>query len=76
MALSEIATMRKFKQVIDANKASQLTQEMNYDPIPNVLDYGLVRLEDFAKSQTDDVLATHYVMPLYEMDMKKYLKKL
>ena len=49
---------------------------MNYDPIPNVLDYGLVRLEDFAKSQTDDVLATHYVMPLYEMDMKKYLKKL
>lgn len=49
MASSEIATMRKFKQVIDANKESQLTQEMNYDPIPNVLDYGLIRMEDFER---------------------------
>ena len=49
---------------------------MNYDPIPSVLDYGLIRMANFDKSKDNERWATHYLMPLYEMDMKKYLSKL
>ena len=48
MATSEISTMRKFEQVFEANKASLLSKEMNYDPIPVVYDYGLITLHNFS----------------------------
>ena len=50
MASSEISTMRKFEQVFEANKASLLSLEMNYIPIPIVHDYGMINLQNFDTS--------------------------
>ena len=47
MACKEIATMIKISQVIDDNKQSKLGQEMNYDIIPRIYDYGQMKLEEF-----------------------------
>ena len=48
---------------------------MNYDPIPVVYDYGLINLHNF-DNKGNKKMTVFYIMPLYEMDMKTYLRNL
>ena len=47
MATTEISTMKKIIQVIDANSKSDLSKEIDYDATPRVEGYGLFTLENF-----------------------------
>ena len=75
MATIEIGTMKKITHVFDANKKSQLSQEINYDATPRVQSYGLLNLTNFERGCNQKQVA-FFTMPHYEMNLKEYLTKL
>ena len=75
MATIEIGTMKKITHVFDANKKSELSQEINYDATPRVQSYGLLNLTNFERGCKEKHVA-FFTMPHYEMNLKEYLSKL
>ena len=68
--------MKKLSHVYDGNKDREaLSAEMCYESTPRISDYGSFFLNNFDEENEEKVV-TYFIMPLYEMNLHEYLKKL
>lgn len=68
--------MKKLTQVYDCNKGREdLVQEMTYEGTPRISSYGIFKLTNFSEENEEKVVA-YFTMPLYEMNLSKYISKL
>ena len=76
MIAKEIQTMKKVNGVFNTNVKKmidcQADNEITYQAVPQIIDYGMLELHNFGQKNETKQLG-FYLMPLYEMNLKQYL---
>ena len=76
MIAKEIQTMKKVNGVFNTNIKKmidcQAENEITYEAVPQIIDYGMLELHNFGQKNETKQLG-FYLMPLYEMNLKQYL---
>ena len=76
MIAKEIQTMKKVNGVFNTNIKKMIDchaeNEITYQAVPQIIDYGLLELHNFGQKNETRQLG-FYLMPLYEMNLKQYL---